>query len=272
MFSHINEKLSPRPFKWCSWTQVYLKKWPKYVLQRFLFHIQHMYSIPLNGCFVLTVFRGIPKTPMCPSIKNSLSSHQYFFQQIWKGKKPPHPSWRITPSGRHVKALGILSTWPHTKPSKRKLFMLQAVRADAASTYRAIKATQFHPRHIRCLGCPSGVPIRRAHQASPSGRPIGARPAQTHGTPRHAASSVISSASSGTPPRRLTAIPWRAPHASGTRRGLGEPAQGAYCQFGFGSWPLKSRLFMGWSISFCTWYSNGYGQAQPSAGFISMGL
>ena len=32
MFSHINEKLSPRPFEWYGWTWVYLEKRPKYAL------------------------------------------------------------------------------------------------------------------------------------------------------------------------------------------------------------------------------------------------
>jgi len=45
MFSHINGKLSPRPFSWCGWTWVYLEKWPNYVPPLFWFRIQNSSSI-----------------------------------------------------------------------------------------------------------------------------------------------------------------------------------------------------------------------------------
>ena len=35
MFCHIIQKVSARAFHWCGWTQVYLEKWPKYVLLPF---------------------------------------------------------------------------------------------------------------------------------------------------------------------------------------------------------------------------------------------
>jgi len=58
MLSHINGKLSPKPFERYAWTVDIGLSWknPKYVLPPFWFHTQNTYSIPQNGGFDFPVY------------------------------------------------------------------------------------------------------------------------------------------------------------------------------------------------------------------------
>jgi len=54
MFTHINGKLSPRPFEIYGWTKVYLEKLLKYELPLFQFHTQNKKELPRIGISFLS--------------------------------------------------------------------------------------------------------------------------------------------------------------------------------------------------------------------------
>jgi len=93
MLSHINGKLSPRPFEWCGWTQVYLESSPKYVQLRFSFTPKTGTELPEMDVFCLLWSAFVwysgkyPKDALFLLDFYSLGNTQsrYNFYQCWMG-------------------------------------------------------------------------------------------------------------------------------------------------------------------------------------------